>query len=254
MRRQLLPALGMVIIFTIITGLAYPLVVTGFAQTAFGDKADGSLVKRNGEVVGSRLIGQTFTEPQYFHPRPSAVGYVPGAQGGGVYSAGSNYGPTNPNLIGNVPGVSITEDENPYAHPDDPFCVPVEATDDEGNAITDDEGNPVYEMNDDDTYVCNADTVPQRVLAYREANGLADGAEVPIDAVTGSSSALDPQISVANARIQAARVAEERGLELDEVLDLVDEHTDGRGLGFLGESGVNVLELNLALDDLEQTD
>ncbi len=86
--------------------------------------------------------------------------------------------------------------------------------------------------------------------AYREENGLADDAAVPVDAVTASGSGLDPQISVANARLQAARVADERGLELDEVLALIDEHTEGRSLGFLGEPGVNVLELNLALDDL----
>jgi K+-transporting ATPase ATPase C chain len=238
----------MVLVFTVILGLAYPLVVTGFAQAAFGDKADGSLVERNGEVVGSRWIGQNFSEPKYFHPRPSADDYVPGAQGGGTYSYGSNYGPLNPALIGNVPGVNIDTATNEYAHPDDPYCVPVESTDEEDNPITDEAGNPVYEKNDDGTYVCDDQTVPQRTLAYRAENGLAPDAEVPVDAVTASSSGLDPQISVANARIQAARVAEDRGLNLDDVLDLVDDHTDGRGLGFLGEPGVNVLELNLALD------
>jgi K+-transporting ATPase ATPase C chain len=238
----------MVVVFTIITGLAYPLVVFGFGQAFFKGAANGSLVEVDGEVVGSRWIGQNFTEPQYFHPRPAADAYVPGAQGGGVYSYGSNYGPSNPNLIGNVPEVSIEEDVNPFATPDDPYCVPVEATDDDGNAITDDEGNAVYEMNDDDTYVCNPDTVPQRIISYRAENGLADDAKVPVDAVTASSSGLDPHISVANARLQAPRVAEARGLEVDEVMDLIDANTDGRGLGFLGEKAVNVLELNVALD------
>jgi K+-transporting ATPase ATPase C chain len=244
MRRQLLPALGMVLVFTVLTGLAYPLVVTGIAQAAFGDKADGSLIERDGQVVGSRWIGQPFTEPGSFHPRPAADAYVPGP----TYSYGSNYGPTNPLLIGNVPGVSITDTTNPYATPADPYCVPVEATDDQGNPITDDAGNPVYETNTDGTYVCNPDTVPERVLTYRSENGLSSDTPVPVDAVTASGSGLDPQISVANARLQAPRVAEARGMDLKEVLRLVDKYTDGRGLGFLGEPGVNVLELNLALD------
>jgi K+-transporting ATPase ATPase C chain len=248
MRRQLLPALAMVLVFTVLTGLIYPLVVTGIAQGLFKDKANGSLIERDGEVVGSRWIGQPFTAPTYFHPRPSADAYVPGAQGGGVYSYGSNYGPSNPALIGNVPGVNMTETTNPYATPDDPYCVPVESTDADGNTITDASGNPVYEKNSDGTYVCNPDTVPQRVLAYREENGLAADAPVPVDAVTATGSGLDPDISVANARLQAARVAKQRDMDVNAVLSLVDQHTDGRGLGFLGEPGVNVLELNLALD------
>jgi K+-transporting ATPase ATPase C chain len=189
MRRQLLPALGMVLIFTVVTGLAYPLVVTGIAQVFFGERADGSLIQRDGQVVGSRWIGQPFTEPQYFHPRPSAVDYAAGPG----YAAGSNLGPTNETLLSDV---------------------------------------------------------EERVGAYREENGLADDEPVPVDAVTGSSSGLDPHISVANARIQARRVAEARGIDVEEVMALVDEHTDGRALGFLGEPGVNVLELNLALDEL----
>jgi K+-transporting ATPase ATPase C chain len=239
----------MVLVFTIICGLAYPLLILGFAQGAFGDKADGSLVKVNGKVVGSKWIGQDFTEPQYFHSRPSASGYAAAvAQGGGTYSAGSNYGSSNPALIGNVPGINITEDTNPYAHPDDPYCVPVVATDEDENEITDEAGNPVYEKNDDGTYVCDPNTVPQRVLAYRAENDLAADVKVPVDAVTASSSSLDPHISVANARLQAPRVAKARGIDVQAVLDLVDDHTDGRDLGFLGEPGVNVLELNIALD------
>lgn len=248
MRRQLLPALVMMIVFTVLLGVVYPLVVTGIAMVGFGDKAEGSLVKVDGQVVGSRWIGQVFTDPNYFHSRPSADGYVPGAQGGGVYSYGSNYGPLNPALIGNVPGVNIPAETNEFATPDDPTCVPVGTTDDSGNPVTDDDGNPVYEKNADGTYVCNTDTVPQRVLAYRAENSLAADVKVPVDAVTSSGSGLDPQISVENARLQAPRVAKERGMSVDEVLKLVDEHTDSRGLGFLGEPGVNVLELNVALD------
>ncbi|QQS23743.1 MAG: K(+)-transporting ATPase subunit C [Actinomycetota bacterium] len=189
MRRQLLPSLGMVLIFTVLVGLAYPLAMTGIGQLAFGDSADGQLVERDGQVVGSRLIGQAFVEPQYFHPRPSATGYTPGPG----YAYGSNEGPTSERFLSGVADL---------------------------------------------------------VAAYREENGLADDARVPVDAVTGSGSSLDPAISVANARIQAARVAAARGLDVDEVLALVDANTDGRSLGFLGEAGVNVLELNLALDAL----
>jgi potassium-transporting ATPase KdpC subunit len=191
MRRQLFPALMMLLVFTVITGLVYPLVVTGVAQGAFGDKADGSLVENaDGEVVGSSLIGQTFTEPEYFHPRPSAAGDGYDASA----SSGSNLGPTNDDLLASV---------------------------------------------------------EERAEAYREENGLGAAAEVPVDAVTASASGLDPHISVANARLQALRVADERGLDVDTVLELVNDHTSGRDFGFLGEKGVNVLELNLALDEAD---
>ncbi len=188
MRRQLLPALIMVVLTTIVLGLVYPLAVTGIAQVAFHDKAEGSLVKQDGKVVGSRLIGQQFTKPEYFHPRPSAAGEK-GYDASLSYA--SNLGPTNPDLL---------------------------------------------------------KAVKERLAAYRKDNGLTADAKVPVDAVTASGSGLDPHISVANARIQAARVAEQRNLSVDQVLGLVKDHTDERALGFLGEPGVNVLELNLALD------
>jgi potassium-transporting ATPase KdpC subunit len=187
MRRQLLPALGMLVVFTVITGLAYPLVVTGIAQGLFADKANGSLVEGHGQLVGSALIGQPFSAPEYFHPRPSAAGYAP------TSSTGSNLGPTNETFL---------------------------------------------------------DGVGDLVRAYRETNGLDSETLVPVDAVTSSASGLDPHISVANARIQAQRVADSRGLDVDRVLELVEDNTDGRDLGFLGEPGVNVLLLNLALDQL----
>ena len=186
-RRQLVPALLAFLALTVLTGVVYPLVVTGIAQVAFASRADGSLLARDGVVVGSRLIGQGFAEDRYFHPRPSAAG--DGYDG--AASSASNLGPTNPDLL---------------------------------------------------------NAVEERVAAYRELNGLSPDEEVPVDAVTSSGSGLDPHISVANARLQAPRVAEARGLSVDDVLALVDEHTAGRPLGFLGEPGVNVLELNLALD------
>jgi K+-transporting ATPase ATPase C chain len=188
MRRQLIPAILMLLVFTVITGLAYPLAVTGIAQAVFGDEADGSLVRgADGQVVGSELIGQAFAEPGYFHPRPSAAGAGYDASA----SSGSNLGPTNDDLLARV---------------------------------------------------------TERADAYRRENDLDADAEVPVDAVTASASGLDPHISVANARLQAPRVAEALGMDPEDVLALVDDHTAGRDLGFLGEDRVNVLELNLALD------
>ena len=187
MRAQLLAALRAVLVFTLLVGVAYPLVVTGVAQVAFPHRADGSLVEHDGAVVGSSLIGQAFDGDDWFHPRPSAAG------GGydGMASGASNLGPTNDELLR---------------------------------------------------------AVAERAVRYRSDNGLDDGAPVPVDAVTASGSGLDPHISVANARLQAPRVARARGLEVDAVLRLVDDHTEERALGFLGEERVNVLELNLALE------
>jgi K+-transporting ATPase ATPase C chain len=187
MRRQLAPAVVFFLALTLLVGVAYPLAVTGLAQLAFPHRADGSLVERDGRVVGSRLVGQAFAGARYFHPRPSAAGEGYDA----MASAASNLGPTNPELVRQV---------------------------------------------------------RSRRVAYRRDNGLRPGQQVPVDAVTASGSGLDPHISVANARLQATRVARARGLALDDVLALVASHTDGRSLGFLGEPGVNVLELNLALD------
>ncbi|MDP9463223.1 MAG: K(+)-transporting ATPase subunit C [Actinomycetota bacterium] len=186
--RQLRPAFLTVILLTLICGVAYPLLSTAIGQVAFGDKADGSLIKRDGVVVGSKLIGQSFTAPQYFHPRPSAagVGYD------GSASSGSNLGPTNPDLL---------------------------------------------------------TAVSERAVAYREENGLGADALVPVDAVTASGSGLDPHISIANASLQIARVARERGLDVSVVARFVDKYTDGRQLLVLGEPGVNVVELNVALDN-----
>jgi len=188
MRRQLLPAIVSMLLITLVLGLVYPLVMTAFGQVAFNAKANGSMIKSNGKEVGSSLIGQQFTKPVYFWPRPSAVGkdgYDASTSGG------TNLGPTNQTLI---------------------------------------------------------DAVAQRVADYRAANGLSAGTPVPVDAVTSSGSGLDPDISVANARLQAERVASARNVDVAEVLALVEAHTGGQGLGFLGERGVNVLELNLALD------
>lgn len=217
MRRQILPAIRMVLVATLVLGLAYPLLMTGVAQALFADEADGSLVEQDGDVVGSALVGQAFSSPEYFHTRPSAAGSL---------AAGT--------LV-----QEVDEEGNPVGdpHPADPTDLSAAASGASNQGPT------------------NADllaVIEERAMAYRAANGLDDAVAVPVDAVTASASGVDPHISVANARLQAPRVAEERGLDLATVLELVDDHTDGRSLGFLGEAGVNVLGLNLALDALEQ--
>ena len=185
MRAQLWAAVKIFVAITLIVGVGYPLVVTGIAQVAFADKADGSFVERDGTVVGSSLIGQAFTGKKWFQPRPSAADYD------GLASGGTNLGPTNPDLI---------------------------------------------------------DTVQQRVKQYRKVNGLSAGTRVPVDAVTSSGSGLDPHISEANANLQAARVADARGLSLKTVKQLIADNTDEPSLGIFGQPGVNVLQLNLALE------
>jgi K+-transporting ATPase ATPase C chain len=187
MLRQLRPAIVSVVAFTVLLGLAYPLAVLAVNQVAFHDKANGSLVKVDGKVVGSKLIGQGFAAEEYFHPRPSAAG----AGYDGESSSGSNLGPSNPDYL---------------------------------------------------------TSVEERAVAYREENGLAKDAPVPADAVTASGSGLDPQITMANADLQAPRVAKARNLSLKKVQSLIQDNTEERPLGFLGDPGVNVLELNLALD------
>ena len=249
LRRQLLTGLLVTVCLIVLTCVAYPLAVWGVGRVAFKNQTDGSFVKVSGKVVGSALIGQNFTDKdgnalaQYFQPRPSAAGkgYDP------TSSSGSNLGPSNANLIGNNIG---DPQHNPYRTPADPYCVPAPATDNNGSPQTDAKGNAVYEKSPDGTYVCNPNTVPERVIAYRQLNGLAEGAPVPVDAVTASGSGLDPDISEANALDQASRVARARRLSIAEVVALVRRHTDSRAWGVLGENTVNVLDLNLALDRL----
>ena len=180
------PALVMFAVLTALTGLAYPLLVTGVARLAFADQAAGSLVLRDGKPVGSALIGQNFSDPKYLWGRPSATSPQPYNASN---SGGSNLGPLNPAL---------------------------------------------------------ADAVKARIAALRGAEP-GNTAPVPVDLVTASASGLDPHLSLAGARFQAARVAKARNLPV-QVLQLIDQHSEGRLLGLIGEPRVNVLRLNLALD------
>ncbi len=184
MRRQAIASIRMLLVITLLVGVAYPLVTTALAQVAMSDRANGSLVRDgDGRVVGSELIGQAFEGPGWFHGRPDP--FDPTA------SAPSNLGPSNADL-----GKLVRERLDAIRAADDP------------------EG------------------------------------PVPVDAVTGSGSGLDPDISPAYARLQASRVAAARGIPAEQVLALVDSLTQGRQLGFLGDPHVNVLMLNLALERL----
>jgi K+-transporting ATPase ATPase C chain len=181
------PALVLLGIFTLLCGLAYPLAVTGVAQAVFPKQANGSLIEKDGHVLGSSLIGQPFVDPGYFWGRPSGTGPFPNNAGA---SSGTNQGPLNPAL---------------------------------------------------------ADAVKARIEALRAADP-ENAAPIPVDLVTASGSGLDPHISPAAARYQVGRVARARGMNPARVQTLVDQHTEGRFLGLLGEPCVNVLALNLSLD------
>jgi K+-transporting ATPase ATPase C chain len=191
--KTLVRSLAAVVVLTLVFGFAYPALMTGFASVAFAGKSTGSLVHRNGKIVGSRLAAQAFTWPRYFHPRPSAT--APAYNAGATTFA--NLGPTSPDLAKAVQDnvQAILKLERPY--------------------------NP----------------------------GLSAG-QIPVDAVTTSASGIDPDISPANAAMQSGRIAAIRHVPLATVRSLIKAHTDGRSLGFFGEPGVNVLELNLALDKL----
>ena len=239
MRRQLFPALLSMLLLTLLLGVGYPLLITGIAQVGFPHRADGALVDRNGKPVGSQLLGQAFVDahgnpiPKYLQSRPSAATGVKGTTTAGydpTLSSGSNLGPSNPKLI--------------------EACLPVPETTPSGQPVLDHAGHPVSQHHPDGSLVCDPTTVPQRAHAYRAFNGLGADVAVPVDAVTTSASGLDPDVSIANARLQAARVARARHLSTPRVLAVIDAHTSGRTLGFLGEKTVNVLDVNLALDRL----
>ena len=262
LRRQLYPATVLLLLFAVLLGVGYPAVSWAVGTALFRHQAEGSFVSRNGQVVGSSLIAQGFSDkdgtplPQYFQPRPSDS---PGGAGTGVPydptgSGASNLGPGDPRLVGFIPGFNAVDTSgnpsktNPFATPTDPYCVPLDAS--SMSPVTQPSAGEKFATNADGSYQCDPNTIPERAIAYRQLNGLAADAVVPEDAVTSSYSGLDPDISPANADLQAARVAKARNVPVATVMALVKAHTNGRPLGFLGEETVNVLDLNLALDRL----
>ena len=213
--RQLYSAIAATIITVILCCIIYPLIVFGIAQIMFPDKANGSLIKRDGtyaasdgDAIGSALLGQGFANKQYFHPRPSAAGsgYDP------ISSGGTNLGPTSDKLLNGVHG-SKKADGTPDPNSD-------------------------------------FDGIKDLAAAYRTENGLAADAVIPQDAVTRSASGLDPDISIDNAIVQSRRVGTARGLDESVVRKAIDNATDKPDLGFIGEPRVNVLKLNIALDQV----
>jgi K+-transporting ATPase ATPase C chain len=183
------PALRLLIVLIVLTGVIYPLMLTGMAQAVFPARSNGSLIEEDGKPVGSRLIGQPFDDPRYFWGRPSATSPFPY---NAAASAGSNLGPSSADL---------------------------------------------------------REAVRQRVVVLRAADP-GNTALIPVDLVTASASGLDPDISAAAARYQVPRIARVRGIPEKTLVELIDQHTEGRVLGFLGEPRVNVLALNLALDEM----
>jgi K+-transporting ATPase, C subunit len=191
--RNVVSSVLVIVVVTAVFGFGYPALMTGFASVAFPHQAGGSLIHRNGKIVGSRLAAQQFTWPRYFHERPSGTSPAYNAAG----TTFLNLGPTNPDLAKLVAGnaQAILKLERPY--------------------------NPGLTIQG-----------------------------IPVDAVTTSGSGIDPDISPAYAALQARRVAAVRKLSLQTVQNLIEQSTDGRSWGFFGEPGVNVLELNIALDKL----
>jgi potassium-transporting ATPase KdpC subunit len=257
--RQHIAGLRLLLVFTVLCGIIYPLVMVGISQLAFHNQANGSLVSYHGRVVGSALLCQEFTDakgnplPQYFQPRPSAAILAGAKDDYGCdprYSSASNLGPNNALLSGFVPGVNTVglngkpSKVNPFATKADPYCVPVTP---QGVPVTSPTPGEKFLMKDG-SYVCDPNTIPERQIAYRAFNKMPANASVPPDAVTASGSGLDPGISPANAADQVNRVAAARHVTPAQVEALVRQYTQGRPLGFLGEPQVNVLELNIALD------
>jgi len=239
MMKELRPGFLMMAVMTVLTGVIYPGIVTVVSQAVFPDQANGSLVTVNGQVVGSRLLGQGFTKREYFHPRASAAGsgYDPTA------SAGSNLGPTSAKLFNGV--INKDDKGNETVGYDGlkvrlvHYCLENEIPYDASRAL---ETFKDAQGNLDDVKLIKAFTDDKTPLAFTARTS------IPADAITASASGLDPHISPRNAELQTARVARARGIPPEQIRGVVARHTAGRSLGLFGEPSVNVLELNLALD------
>ncbi|MBZ5642934.1 MAG: potassium-transporting ATPase subunit C [Acidobacteriia bacterium] len=239
MLKELGPGFRLTLIFTVLTGLLYPAVMTGVSELVFPKQANGSLVTVGGKVVGSSLIGQPFAKAEYFHPRPSAAGSGYDA----TASSGSNLGPTSAKLLH---GTTKMDDKNNEIVDFDGiglrivhYCI--------DNDIPYQSSIPIDQFKDshgdlDEVKLIKAFNDDKSPLAFTPKT------PIPQDAVTASASGLDPHISPTNADLQAGRVAKARGISADQVKQLIPQFTDRADLGFLGEPRVNVLMLNVALD------
>jgi K+-transporting ATPase ATPase C chain len=239
MWKEILPGLRIKLFMTLLLGVVYPLAMTGISQLIFPKQANGSLITAGGKVIGSEIIGQNFTKPEYFHPRPSAAGSGYDA----TASSGSNLGPTSAKLIHGTTkmddkknevvdydGINLrivhysVENDIPYES-----SMPLDRFKGADGSL--DDVKLIKAFNDDKTPLIFTPKEP-----------------IPADAVTASASGLDPHISPANAQAQASRVAKARGISVDQANQIVARFTEGPDLGLLGEPRVNVLKLNLALD------
>jgi K+-transporting ATPase ATPase C chain len=239
MWKEILPGLRIKIFMTVLLGVVYPLAMTGISQLIFPKQANGSLITVGGKVIGSELIGQNFTKPEYFHPRPSAAGSGYDA----TASSGSNLGPTSAKLIRGT--TKMDDKKNEVVDYDGinlrlvHYCV--------DNDIPYESSIPIDRFKGadgslDDVKLIKAFNDDKAPLIFTPKSPIA------ADAVTASSSGLDPHISPANAQAQASRVAKARGISVDQANQVVARFTEGPDLGLLGEPRVNVLILNLAMD------
>ena len=239
MWKEILPGLRIKIFMTVLLGVIYPLAMTGISQVLFPKQANGSLITVGGKVIGSEIIGQNFTRPEYFHPRPSAAGSGYDA----TASGGSNLGPTSAKLIHGT--TKMDDKKNEVVDYDGinlrivHFCVE--------NGIPYESSMPLESFKSadgslDDVKLIKAFNDDKAPLIFTPK------APIPADAVTASASGLDPHISPANAQAQASRIAHARGISVDQANQIIVRFTEGPDLGLLGEPRINVLKLNLAMD------